>query len=73
MSAASLSTKTKLVIVAGILLLAAGFVYGPKLLGSVAPAPAAIAKFQVTPQPKDAYNQAVSKGRPIFLEFYAKW
>ena len=29
--------------------------------------------FATTPEPYQAYQQALSNGEPIFLEFYATW
>lgn len=33
----------------------------------------AVGKFAVTPRPAEAMAAAEKSGRPVFLEFYAKW
>ena len=35
--------------------------------------PAAISQFAVTPEPAVALDKAEKSGKPVFLEFYAKW
>lgn len=32
-----------------------------------------VGKFAVTPRPAEALAAAEKSGRPVFLEFYAKW
>lgn len=71
--AESLSNKTKLAVIAVVILVSLGVVYLPQIVkGDPTPAKK-ITRFQVTPKPQEAYERALKGDRPIFLEFYAKW
>lgn len=76
--AESLSSKTKLAVIAVVILVSLGVVYLPQIVkgdvikGDTGPAKK-ITRFQVTPKPQEAYGRALKGDRPIFLEFYAKW
>lgn len=71
--AESLSGKTKLGIVAAVILISLGMVYLPQVIKANSAPTKKITQFQVTPKPKEAYARALKGDRPIFLEFYAKW
>lgn len=63
-----MSRKAKAILLAVVALLAAGVLVKPYL-----PAGAGKQAFAVTPDPDLAYQEALSAGRPVFLEFYATW
>jgi len=60
-----MKTKTKLlmILLVGIL----------SIMALVIPRYTSPSKFQVTNQPLVAFQEAQKSGKPIFLEFYAKW
>lgn len=68
-----ISSKTKLGIIAMVILVSLGLVYLPQVLKGAPPSSQEITQFQITPKPREAYERALKGGRPIFLEFYAKW
>lgn len=57
--------KTKVLILLAVALLSTMAMVIPRVTGP--------SEFQVTNQPLVAYEAAQKSGRPIFLEFYAKW
>lgn len=68
-----ISNKTKLGIIATVILVSLGLVFLPQFIKRDLSANPKVTQFQITPKPREAYERALKGGRPIFLEFYAKW
>jgi thiol:disulfide interchange protein len=62
-------TKYRVLLLVG-LIAAVFLIMAAPRLGLV---PQSVQEFAVTPQPADAYARAEKSGKPVFLEFYAKW
>jgi len=60
-----MKTKPKVLILIAVALLS--------ILAMVIPRFTGPSEFQVTNQPLVTFEQAQKSGKPIFLEFYAKW
>ncbi len=67
-----IAPKTKLAVIAVVILLTLAAVYLPRLLPQFTGS-TEITKFQVTPDPLQAYEVALKGDQPLFVEFYAKW
>lgn len=64
-----MTKKFKLIILTGLLLALGIIIWHPGFLSAKPKYKA----FSVTPNPKTAFQQAMQKNRPVFLEFYAAW
>jgi len=64
-----MQNKYKVILLAALLAVVAFIIMAPQL----GLKPQKIGEFAVTPQPADALARAEKSGKPIFLEFYAKW
>jgi len=64
-----MQTRYKVLLLVG-LIAAVLFIMAAPRLGVV---PQAVQEFAVTPQPADALARAEKSGKPVLLEFYAKW
>jgi len=60
-----MKTKAKILILIAVALLSIMAMIIPRFKGP--------SEFQVTSQPLVAFEAAQKSGKPIFLEFYAKW
>ena len=60
-----MKAKTKILILIAVALLSIMAIVIPRFTGP--------SEFQVTNQPLVAFQAAQKSGKPIFLEFYAKW
>ena len=60
-----MKTKVKILILIGVALLS--------MMALVIPRYSTPSEFHVTNQPLVAFQEAQKSGKPIFLEFYAKW